>query len=208
MNLKVVHRALEWALIGAGGHAREVMAQMGMTLPRFVEDEYYSATDQTDDLIKPLSSFDCSKYAVIVCIADPEQRRSLISRLPKETQYFTYIHPSAKVLSNTSIAIGEGSFIGANSILTCDLEIGKHAILNRGNQVSHDCKVGDYFSMMPGAMLSGNDQIGDCVYLGAGSIVRERVSICSNVTVGLNAGVVNDIIESGVYAGTPAKKIK
>ena len=38
--------------------------------------------------------------------------------------------------------------------------------------------------------------------------IREKISICDDVIIGLNSGVVGDIVESGVYVGTPAKKIK
>jgi len=46
------------------------------------------------------------------------------------------------------------------------------------------------------------------VYFGTNSSVREKISICDNVVVGLNAGVVKNITESGIYVGVPAKKIK
>lgn len=45
-----------------------------------------------------------------------------------------------------NIEISEGSFIGAYSILTTNVKIGKHSILNRGNHIGHDCRIGDYFS--------------------------------------------------------------
>jgi serine acetyltransferase len=50
--------------------------------------------------------------------------------------------------------------------------------------------------------------VGKGVYLGTKSCIREKISICDNVILGMNAGVVSDIQESGVYVGTPAKKIK
>jgi serine acetyltransferase len=50
--------------------------------------------------------------------------------------------------------------------------------------------------------------IGDCVYIGTNAVIREGVHICDGVTIGAGAVVLNDITESGVYAGVPAKKIK
>lgn len=188
------------ALIGYGGHAREVMAQMGIKLTCFVDDKYI------DNNTQPLSEFDPSEYIVMVAIADPIVRYDIVSKLPKETKYFTFIHPSALIMDE--IEIGEGSFIGANSILTTNIKIGNHAILNRGNQIGHDTIIGNYFSAMPGAIVSGNVRIHDLVYLGTNSSIKEKLTIPSSVTIGLNSGVVKDIKISGVYGGIPAKILK
>ena len=188
------------ALIGYGGHAREVMAQMGVKLTCFVDDKY------VNENTLPLSSFDPNEYAVMVAIADPKVREDIVQKLPNETKYFTFVHPSAMIMDN--VEIGEGSFIGANSILTTNIKIGKHSILNRGNHIGHDTVIGDYFSAMPGAIVSGNVIIYDSVYLGTNSSIKEKITINSFITIGLNSGVVNDIYEYGVYGGVPVKKLE
>ena len=192
------------ALIGNGGHAREVQVQMGIELFRFVSDEYWK---EGDDKLLPLSKFDADKYVVMIVVANSKDREYILKKLPIDTQYFTFIHPTAQLMSE-DITIGEGSFIGANSIITCNVKIGKHAILNRGVHIGHDCRVGDYFSAMPGSIVSGNVTLGNKVYLGTNSCIREKISICDDVTIGLSTGIVKDIKESGVYAGYPIKKIK
>lgn len=187
------------ALIGYGGHAREVMSQMGLKLTCFVSDQY------VNDNTQPLSLFNPNEYVVMVAIADPRIRYDIVSKLPKETKYFTFIHPSALIMDE--VEIGEGSFIGANSILTTNIKIGNHTILNRGNHIGHDTIIGNYFSAMPGAIVSGNVRIHDVVYLGTNSSIKEKLTIRSFTTIGLNSGVVNDISVSGTYGGVPAKKI-
>jgi len=144
---------------------------------------------------------------MMVAIGDPRDRYDVVQRLPKETKFFTFIHPTALILDD-NINIGEGSFIGANSILTTNIKIGKHALLNRGNHIGHDTTIGDYFSAMPGAIVSGNVRIFDIVYLGTNSSIKEKTSIHSFTTIGLNSGVIKSIEEPGVYGGTPSKKIK
>lgn len=190
------------ALIGGGGHAREVMNQMSETLIRFVDDEFY---DGSNPMILPLSSFNPEEYEVMIAIGDSTDRMNMLSRLPDNTKFFSFIHPTALIMPG-SISIGEGSFVGAYSVLTCDIQIGKHAILNRGNQVGHDSVIGDFFSAMPGAVVSGNVSIGNAVYMGTNSSVIERVSICSNVVIGAQGCVVSDITEEGVYVGVPVRK--
>jgi len=159
------------------------------------------------DGTNPLSDFDPEEYAVMVAVANSKDRFDIIQRLPKETKYFTWIHPSALIMDE-NIEIGQGSFIGAYSILTTNIKIGKHAILNRGNHIGHDCEIGDYFSAMPGSIVSGNVKIYDCVYMGNNSSIREKLSIHSLSTIGMNSSVVKHIEEPGTYVGCPVKMIK
>ena len=192
---------MKLALFGYGGHAREVACQIDQKVTFFVDDQY------ANDVAKPISKFNPQEYAMMVAVADSKDRFDIVQRLPKETQYFTFIHPSVQIMDD-NIEVGEGSFIGANSILTTNIKIGKHALLNRGNHIGHDCIIKDYFSAMPGSIISGNCKIYDCVYVGTNASVKEKISIHSFTTIGMNAAVVKDITESGTYVGTPAKKIK
>jgi len=189
---------MKLALFGYGGHAREVAVQIGKDLTFFVNDEYVSENT------KPISSFDPSEYVMMVAVSDTNDRKRIVESLPKETQYFTFVHPTALVM-DSNVEVGEGSFIGAYSILTTNIKLGKHSILNRGNQIGHDSVIGDYFSAMPGAIVSGNIILGEKVYMGNNSSIRERIQICSNVTIGANAAVVKNIITGGTYVGVPAK---
>lgn len=189
-------------LIGNGGHAKEVMAQMGVKLDRFVDDQYVKHSED----VLPLSLFDPKKHIAMIAVADSRDRYDIVQRLPKETQFFTFIHPTALLMGD--VEIGEGSFIGAYSILTTNIKIGKHAILNRGNHIGHDCEIGDYFSAMPGAIVSGNVRIYDLVYMGNNSSIREKLSIHSLSTIGMNSAVVKHIEEPGIYVGVPSKKNK
>jgi len=187
-------------LIGYGGHAREVMAQMNTTLPCYVDDEF------VNENTLPISKLNFEKCEVMVAIGDPIVRKKIVDKLPSNTKYFSFIHPTAQIMDD-NIKIGEGSFIGANSIITTNVKIGKHVLLNRGCHIGHDTVIGDYLSMMPNSVISGNVNVGDCFYMGTNSSVREKITICDNVTIGLNSGVVKDINEKGVYVGLPVKKI-
>ena len=188
------------ALVGYGGHAREVLAQMGQKLTCFVDDKY------VDERTQPLSKFNPKEYELMVAVADSKDRFDIIQRLPKETKYFSWVHPTALIMSD-DVKIGEGSFIGAYSILTTNIKIGKHAILNRGNHIGHDCEIGDFFSAMPGAIVSGNVRIYDCVYMGNNSSIREKLSIHSMCKIGMHAAVIKNIEDGETYVGVPVKKI-
>ena len=195
-------------IIGAGGFGKEVYWSLSLSerinTVFFVDDSYY---DGKDPLILPLSKFNSKEYEVVVAIADSYHRQRMVESLPNDTKYFTHIHPTAQI-HGPDVKIGEGSVICAGTILTTNIKIGKHAHLNLITTIGHDCVIGNYFTTAPGVQISGNETIGDRVYFGTRSCVKQKITICDNVTIGMNAGVVKNIIEPGVYIGTPAIKIK
>ena len=75
---------MKYALIGHGGHAREVMAQMKKRLPCFVDD------DHVDEFTLPISSLDTEKYMVMVAVSNPVDRFNLVNKLNKNTKFFTF----------------------------------------------------------------------------------------------------------------------
>jgi sugar O-acyltransferase (sialic acid O-acetyltransferase NeuD family) len=190
---------MKLAIFGFGGHAKEVGVQINHPVTYFVDDDF------VEDGALPISQFDSDMYKLIVAVSDPLHRQKIVQKLPQKTQYFTFIHPTALVMCK-DIEIGVGSFIGAYSIITKNVKIGKHAILNRGNQIGHDCVIGDFFSAMPGAIVSGNVTIGNRVYLGTNSSVIEKIKLLDDITIGSNGTVVCDIEYEGTYVGVPAKR--
>ncbi len=188
------------ALFGYGGHAREVAAHIGGEITYFVEDGWESG------LSLPLSEFDPDNWKIMICVSEPLLRKKIVNKLPLNTEYFSFIHPSSIILSDDFV-IGRGSFIGAGCIITTNIKIGEHSILNRGNHIGHDCRIGDYFSMMPGAIIGGNVKIGECVFMGSCANIREKITICDNVVLGMNSATVKNISIPGTYVGVPSRKL-
>lgn len=195
-------------IIGAGGFAKEIFWSIDpierIGLKFFVDDSFYK---EGDDKILPLSKFNPKEYEVLVAIADSKVRERMVNSLPSETKFFTHIHPSAQI-HGEDVFIGEGSVICAGTIITCNVTIGNHAHLNLITTIGHDCKIGTFFTTAPGAQISGNEVIGDRVYFGTRSCIKQKLTVCDDVIVGMNSGVVKNITEPGIYVGTPAKKIK
>jgi sugar O-acyltransferase (sialic acid O-acetyltransferase NeuD family) len=195
------------AIIGAGGMGRELYVQMLDNNPNeeivfFVDDIY----PHDDVKILSLSNFNPTVYSVVVAIGNSFDRERIVNSLPTNTTFFTFIHKSVLVFDK--VEIGEGSIICAGSILTTNIKIGKHAQLNRATNISHDAVIGDFFTTAPNVHISGNCNIGNRVYIGCNSCTREKISVCDDVIIGLNSGVVKNINKSGVYIGTPAIKFK
>ena len=191
---------MKLALFGYGGHAKEVARQIKEEVTFYV-DPFFE-----NDVAKSIEKFNPEEEHMMIAVANSQDRKDIQSNLPKNTKYFTFIHPTVQIMDD-NIEVGEGSFIGANSILTTNIKLGKHTLLNRGNHIGHDCIIGDYFSAMPGAIVSGNVTTGNSVYIGTNSSIKEKINICNKVVIGSNAAVVKDITKSGVYVGVPAKKL-
>lgn len=196
------------AIIGYGGFAQEVCCSIKKTDNIdinlfFIDDEYYTGQEKT----LPISKFNPNDYEVIVAIGDPIVRSKMVSKLPKETKYFTHIHESAIILSD-DIELGEGSIVCAGCILTSNIKIGSHCQLNLQTTIGHDTIIGNFFTSAPGVKISGNCEIKDRVYFGTNSCVKQKIKITNDVIIGLNSGVVKDINKSGTYIGTPSKIIR
>jgi len=186
-------------LIGKGGHSTEV--SIGLHSIGIMNISCYDENEFIEEYKNNYFNVE-----VMVAVGDSNLREQIVNRLPKEVQYFSFIHPSACVMDK-SIKIGDGSFIGPYSILTTNINIGSHTIMLRGNSIGHDCNIGNFLSMMPNSVISGNNNIGNNFYIGTNSSTREKINICDNIKIGLNSGVVNNLNESGIYGGVPAKKI-
>lgn len=180
------------ALIGRGGHARECVSIIPYPIELYTDEEF--------------CKIDYNNYEVIIAVGSSKLRREIFDKLPKDTKYFTYIHPTTLIGKN--VQIGMGSFIGPYCVMTTDISIGEHSLLLRANQVGHDSISGRFLSMMGGAIINGNCILGDEVYLGTNSSVKEKLSVCDNVTLGMNACVVKNIVQPGTYVGVPCYKVK
>lgn len=191
------------ALIGAGGFAKEVKSYLGIKdIKMFVDDSYWRENDSN---IYPLSKFDPLKYKVVVAIGDGIERKKMVGKLPKNTEYFTFIHPTS-LIDNDTVKIGEGTIICPYCILTTNIKIGKHCQFNLLSTVGHDSFISDFVTTAPGVKISGNCILGEKVYLGTNSSVKQKINICDDVIVGMNAAVVKNINELGTYVGIPARK--
>jgi sugar O-acyltransferase (sialic acid O-acetyltransferase NeuD family) len=196
------------AIIGSGGFAREVAADLQDRPITFFVDDKYIVDSLEDPNVHPLSKLDTAEYAVLVAIGDPLTRADVVARLPVDTVYYTHISKHATLLDSPTIEIGEGTIICAGVVLTTNIKLGKHTQLNLNSTVGHDCRLGDYFTTAPGAKISGNVVTGSRVYIGTNASIKQKVKVTDCVTVGMQAAVVTDLTEAGTYVGVPAKKLR
>lgn len=197
----------KYAIIGNGGHSREVIAQMGLSENEytiFVEDEYF---DEVKPWVRKISEFDPELYVVIVAIGDPATRRRIVDGvMPDGTKYATFVHSTAKLIGRPYI--GEGCMICAGAVIMPGAFVCGHSIVNINATVSHDAHIGAFSTVCPGANIAGYANIGPEVFVGANATVRDCVTVCHEAVIGAGACVVKDIQQPDTYVGVPAKRMK
>jgi sugar O-acyltransferase (sialic acid O-acetyltransferase NeuD family) len=203
-------------IIGFSSFTREILCNIKKKFDIFVSDDYYNQDSFHSTIpnikkiydcdVYKLSHFNTSHYDALVSLSNIDLRKEVVLSMPKSTSYYTYIDAYARILDKNCI-IGNGSIVCAGAIITSNVKIGDFSHLNLNTTIGHDTITGSYFTTAPGVNVSGNCIIGDSVYCGTNSAIREKIKICDNVVLGLNAGVVKDITVSGVYTGTPCKKL-
>lgn len=144
---------------------------------------------------------------VFPSVGDNVIRAKLVSFFEKHhLKQCVLIDPSAKVSYSSSI--GLSSYVGLNSIINAQSQIGIGAIINTTAIIEHECVVQDFSHIAPAAVLCGNVRVGKGTFIGANAIVRNNISICSDVTIGSGSVVIKSIDEKGIWVGNPSKKIK
>lgn len=204
----------EVVLIGAGGHARSVMAAMPSDLfvAGYVDNAAIGSMDidwlgADDDFIEANSSekYDILLTVVAGCDCSMALRRKLIGKY-NGFHSPVIIAPTAWVADDATVS--DGTVVMHRAVVNTNTEIGKHAVVNTGAIVEHDCKIGSNVFIGPGAVICGGVEIGDDTYIGAGAVVRPGIKVCSGTLISLGAAVFRNITKPGTYFGMPAKKIK
>lgn len=197
-------------LIGAGGHAKSVLANMlsdGLPAPRIYDDSFGDIAFEQTILGVPLSGTVVdvpASESVLVAFGSNEQRRELSLQFSGRIA-LPFVSTSAHVSLRSEI--GHGSVILHGSYLGPESVVGTGTIVNTRAVIDHESTVGDYCHVSVGTIIAGRVSIGSHCFIGAGATIIDRLKICSDVTIGAGATVIDSIREPGTYVGTPARRV-
>lgn len=189
-------------ILGAGGHAHviaDIVRAEGNEVVAFLDDNLYQ-----QDCSGPISDY--TKYGdceFVIGIGSNSVREKLSSL---NVIFHTAIHPRAII--SPSAKIGSGTVVMPNAVINCNAVVGKHCIINTSSVVEHDNRIADYCHISVGTKLGGTVVVGQKTFIGLGASVKNNVTIQSDVTIGCGSTVIHDITESGVYVGTPVRRLK
>jgi acetyltransferase-like isoleucine patch superfamily enzyme len=104
------------------------------------------------------------------------------------------------------VRIGSRTRVQSHSFICELVTIGSDCVIAHGVMFINDL-------FRQGSPAKGNKElwksttIGSNVYIGSNATILP-VNICNQVVIGAGSVVTKDILESGIYAGNPARKIK
>jgi sugar O-acyltransferase (sialic acid O-acetyltransferase NeuD family) len=132
-------------------------------------------------------------------------RANLVAELERRfgLHYHTLVHPTAYV--SPLAQLGQGVFVGANSVIGPGAILGDHVFVNRGVTIGHDTQIGSFSRIQPGANLGGLSRIGNGVTIAIGATLLERLVIGNGAFVGAGAVATNDVPDDVLVFGSPAK---
>ncbi len=115
---------------------------------------------------------------------------------------------SASAWISPRAELAAGLLVYPKACISARVKIEEDVVINYLASVSHGAVIGAHSNLCPGVRVAGNARIGKRVYLGIGSVVREKITICDDVIIGANTTVVKDITAPGVYIGTPNRLLR
>lgn len=195
------------AVIGAGGHAKVVVATLSgagqFKAVAFDDIQGKWGSEILGVPVRgPISAVVDGEYqSGLIAIGNNARRKEIAGTVKLE--WITVIHPFAYV--HSSVKLGEGTVVFAGAVIQPETVIGDHVIVNTGATIDHDCRIADFAHIAPGASLAGNVVVGEGTLVGIGSSVIPGLRIGSWATLGAGAVAVRDVPDHAVAIGVPAR---
>lgn len=203
---------MKLAIIGAGGHGREIAS-----IARSLHGERVSISFWDDGLsigeydfgrvegrVDELRSDKASHF--VIGIGDPATRAFISNENGFEgIEPARLVHPSAVI--GDRCEIGAGSVVGPGSVITCDTTVGTHTHVHANVVISHNCRLENFIAVTPGVSLAGDVTIREMAWLGVGCTVNRGIEVGRSALVGAGAVVLSDVEAEDVVAGVPARSL-
>jgi len=207
-------------ILGAGPQARvipDVVAACGnLKLLGFVDvadERRFLRGDATRFPIHDSAQFPAELKARLgnfsVLVSDPVGERStqLITQAKEAgLSFINIIHPSAII--SPSASLGQGVLILPGVILGPGVNLGNYVVLNTAVTIEHDSVLQDNVVIGPGVHLAGGVLVKSGTSVGIGVSSAPGVTIGSNCLIGAGSVIIENIPDSVVAAGVPAKVLR
>ena len=208
------NRGIPLVLLGAGGHARVLVA-----LARAIGYQIVGVCDPV------LAADAVSKWEGLEVLGDDSaigrlapDRVALMLGIGKvvtgnlREQIFTswrergydfpaLVHPFAWVAPD--VVLGSGVQVMAGAVVQPGCEVGENSIINTRASVDHDCHIGRNVHVAPGSTLCGSIMVEDGVFIGAGATVIQGLRIGAGAVIGSGVTLVRDLLPGMLIMGAP-----
>jgi sugar O-acyltransferase (sialic acid O-acetyltransferase NeuD family) len=163
---------------------------------------------QPPELVLNFEDFKPSPGELYILGPTSPSRAALAAELKAKfgLMFHTMVHPTAYV--SPMAELGEGVFVGANSVVAPGVKLAQHVFVNRGVSIGHDTHVGAFSRLQPGSNLGGLSRIGEAVTVAIGATLIERIEVGDRAFIGAGAVVTADVAADTLVLGgmTRAKR--
>jgi sugar O-acyltransferase (sialic acid O-acetyltransferase NeuD family) len=196
-------------LLGCGGHARsvaDVALSAGFETLLFVDENAKPGEIILGFPAQCAMPASRDGWEYMPCAGDNRRRAAQIRQLAAaELPLATVISPTATVGAEATVS--GGCFVGHHAHIGPSANIGAGCIINTAAVVEHECVIGECSHIAVRGCVAGRSRLGDGVFLGAGAVVIDSISVASNVIIGAGGVVVAAIHSPGSYVGVPVRRI-
>lgn len=153
-----------------------------------------------------LSNKDNYQYIISVSY-DLEERKKLIEYVDQQNlDLITVVSDTALLGVTPAAVIHPGTFVFPFCNVSLGASIGRHGIVGSYSLVGHYALIGNNCILRPGVMITGKSTVGDNCIINTRSTVTNNSTVADNVEIMAFTNVVKNIIESGRYLGTMARR--
>ena len=204
-------------LLGAGGHAREVVALLtdGVVGPALSHVGAYD--DGSPDAqvlgriglthLGPTSEMHWWAGSGFAACIGSRAVRLRLAQAATAAGLTAQNGLSTRAHIGPDVRCGEGVVVFPMATVTTNIELANQVHVGRGAAIGHGSVLAEGVTVMPNASVSGNVTIGARSTIGTGAAVIQGVTIGADVMVGAGAVVVRDVPDGVTVAGVPAQVI-
>jgi sugar O-acyltransferase (sialic acid O-acetyltransferase NeuD family) len=189
---------------------------LGKKVTRIVLNEPEQKRERTKDLetrlrelneqpmISRVEEFEFSKDEEYFVVPTTPKKSDLVEFLKRNyhMQFTNLVHPAAYI--SPYAKIGQGVYIGVQSVIAPGAVLKDHVFINRGVTVGHDTVIHEYVRLQPGCNIGGHVEILPNAMIGMGANVIEELVVGRGSVVAAGSAVISDVKERTLVAGVPA----
>jgi sugar O-acyltransferase (sialic acid O-acetyltransferase NeuD family) len=164
----------------------------------------YKVLGTPEETASALAGGECWCFCAIGDNSDREQMASRLERLGWLAA--TLIHPT--VVRARNVSVGEGTYVGALSVLAPNCTIGRHVIVNKRAAIGHDARIDAFANICPGAQINGFCRVGRGALIGSNASLMQGRAVGERAVVGANSLALRSVPAGTTVIGVPARKLK
>ena len=207
-------------IFGSGDHSRVVFSEIiklkkykilgfvdnfkkkGTRVVRYFNKNYYTIGNIKNVVGKK------NNFRGIIALGLNFKREKIYNDIVKIDKKFKFERIISKnTIVDSSVQIGDGTFIVSGTVINHGTKIGNHCIINSSCSIDHDNNLEDFSSIGPGVITGGNVKLGKNSFIGIGSVVINNVKIDDETVIGAKSLVNKNCKKNSLYYGSPIKRI-